>query len=246
MNIEHQLNSARTAVRRMAEELRPTWDLPITWFQDMMISEVFGYLLRGRIKHDRYQKPCSFNGLWNDVLDAKLSVSFVDNGKYMYNEFYVSMDNISYHIEERNEQGWHAEPSLNNTSRLNIPSRARLSSESFIRFIDEFNMVVPMIRAEAEDLHAEVAKREFTDTILLMSIESVITDALRDTEIPFSYELKNGGVVFRFRLKGHTGLRVRIPAEEYTSRILELPALLNNPEEGMREYGKDFRYERLK
>lgn len=246
MNIEHQLKTARTSVRKQAEELLSTWDLHITWFQDMMVAEVFGYLLKGRMKHDTYQKPCTFDELWDDVHKSKLVALYIDHGsKFLFNEFDVTMDNIGYHVEEWAEHRWHAEPSLHNINRQNLPGRIRLSSESFIRFMEEFNQVVPMIHSEATDLHVEVAKREFTDSILLQSLESIINDVLGNIDIPFSYELKNNGIVFRFWLRGHTGLRIRIPAEQYASRIIELPELLINPDAGIKRYGKDFRYERL-
>ena len=246
MNIEQQLKTARKAVRRQAEGLQNTWELPITWFQDFMVSEVFGYLLKGRMKHDSYQKPCSFNALWNDVLDAGHNALFNDKGKYFFNDFYVTLSNIKYHIEEWPENGWHAEPAISNISRNNIPGYVRLSSESFIRFMEEFDQVIPMIHAEAEILHSEVAKKEYTDNILLSSLESIVDEALRETDITYSYELKNSDIIFRFWLQGHTGLRVRIPSEQYATRIMELPTLLKNPEEGIKKYGKDFRYERLK
>lgn len=246
MNIERQLKTARKAVRRQAEALQNTWELPITWFQDIMVSEVFGYLLKGRMKHDAYQKPCSFNALWNDVLDAGHNAFFNDNGRYSFNDFYVTLSNIKYHIEEGPELRWYAVPVTSNIFTINIPGPVRLSSESFIRFMEEFDQVVPMIHAEAEILHSEVAKKEYTDNILLTSLESLVDEALRETDITYSYELKNSDIIFRFWLQGHTGLRVRIPSEQYATRIMELPSLLKKPEEGIKKYGKDFRYERLK
>lgn len=247
MYIKNQLRTARNTVRKQAEELQYTWDLSLNWFRDSMIAEVFGYLLKGRIKHDAAQKPDTFYSLWSDVEQSKIVATFVDHGsKFLFNEFNVSMNNINYIIEERPDHEWHARPAALNISLRSIPSRVRLSSDSFIRFMEEFNSIVPLINDEAADLHKELSKKEITENIFLLSLESFVDDTLSSIDIPYSYELKNDGLVFRFWLRGHTGLRVRIPIEQYASRIKELPELVVNPEKGIIKYGKDFRYERLK
>ena len=247
MDIKNQLRTARNSIRKQAEELQYTWDLSVNWFRDMLVAEVFGYLLKGRIKHDAYQKPDKFNGLWSDVERSNIAATFVDHGsKYLFNEFDVSMEHINYIIEERPNHEWYAEPAVLNISRRNIPSRVRLSSDSFIRFMREFNSVVPLINDEAADLHTEFSKKGITESILLLSLDSIVHDTLGNVDFPHSYELKNDGVIFRFWLCGHTGLRVRIPIEQYASRIKELPELVMNPDKGIIKYGRDFRYERLK
>ncbi len=242
MNIENQLRSARNAVRLEAEG-QQVFELPITWFEDMISLKVFDYLLKGRIKHDSYQKPDTFGALLCNLEKSNLEFSCMRR-KNTLGEIMVYMHNINYRITDWS-QVFCVELDLNNVHR-GFPHRARLSSESIIRFMREFDRVVPLIHQEAKALHIELAKQKLSNSILSQSLTSIINEALGTIGIPFYYELKNGGIVFRFFLRGHTGLRVRIPADQYATRILELPMLLKNPEVGIRKYGKNFRYERRK
>ena len=251
MTIDKQLQTARTVVMRLALELQNTWSLPQGWFQDMMIQEVFGFLLRGRIKYDTYRRPASFDELWSDVLHADMAVEYNDHGGtgFLFEEFRISLQNLTYVVEECSNQKWSIEPDLGSYTHYfpgyHYISRVRLSSDSVLRFLHEFDGIVPMINTAAGCLFDEMAKNNLINTIMETSLD-VLEGSLDAAGIRYCCELRAKDIVIRCKICGHTGIRTRIPAEQYVSRIQELPCLISNPEEGIRKYGKDFRYERLK
>ena len=246
MKIDAQLKTAARSILRQVHMLPSTWPLSRMWFRDIMTDEVFGYLLQGRIRHDAHLKPCTFQELWSALRHTEMNYEFRPGGSYLADEFSVHLDNLEYVVWERTGGSWHAEPVVSNSTRIHIPASVRLTAESFLRFLEEFEEAVPFIYKAADDLDTAVARERTVDVILENSLEAVLADTFDAVGIRYTWEYRNEDLIFRFPVQGHSGIRVRIPVTEFAARIQELPALLADPEEGIRRYGKDFRYERMK
>ena len=246
MKIDAQLKTAARSVMRQVHLLPLTWPLSRMWFRDMMVSEVFGSLLKGRILHDAHLKSDSFQEVWSALRYTDIPYEYRAGGRFLSDEFFVRLENMEYAVWERVSGSWHAEPMVGNQRRIHIPSSVRLGAESFLRFLREFDAVVPAIHAAADGLDADVARERTANVILERSLEAVLSSTLDAAGIRYSWEYRNEDLIFRFPVQGRTGIRVRIPVAEFAVRIGELPVLLADPEEGKRRYGKDFRYERLR
>ncbi len=245
MRIDAQLRTAQRSVTKLVHMLPSTF-LSRTWFRDMMTDEVFGYLLQGRIRHDAHLEPCTFQELWGALRDTDMRYEFQPGGRWLSDQFAVRLPNLEYWVWERGEGAWHAEPLVKNSRRVHIPRSVRLPAESFLRFLEEFDEAVPVIHDAADRLDLAIARERTADVILEHSLEAVLSSTLDAAGIRYSREYRNEDIIFRFPVQGHAGIRVRIPVTEFAARIRELPELLADPDEGIRRYGTDFRYERMK
>lgn len=245
MKIDRQLESARKAVKREAKDL--PFDLPITWYCEMMTGYVFMYLIKARIRHDRGQ-GCSYDKVMNLAKSYNLSVHpYTKTNPWSYNEFSIKMENMAYQISERDDS-WTAFPILSVYPHDYYYGFAvgYISADSFLRFLSEFDSVISEINRAATALHLEMAKKRTSESILLSTIQLLMEEHLEEAGISYEYQLRDDGVVIWMPLRKKICIRTRIPAQDIGSRIPELPSLFANPDKGMEKYGKDFRYERYR
>lgn len=223
------------------------WCVTERWFQEMMAGFVYLYLLRGRIKHDR-EAGCVYHELLDAALAKRINCVQVRSPvRWQTGHAVIRMDNLNYRICELVDGGWEALPEMDyHPDDWYYFTYGKISADSYLRFLEEFDAVVPEIMEAGSRLYMETMQDEKSDAILISLVENLMEEHLDKAGIAYEYQFTEDAVVVRMRLQGKICIRARIPAGDVSARIAELPSLLADPEEGMRKYGRNFRYEKYR
>ena len=248
MNIENQITSAKKDIARHFRKCG--WvGASQAYYDEAMIHYLFGALLNGRESHDK-AAPCSYYRV-KAAAENDRNTSMVVYGafpKFFYEQFDVTKPNLTYEIHCTVGDSWYAHPDTPSDAQFyNLPPHTlRVSPESFLSFLGEFDALVPAIRQAAADLRTELLATRLSGDIRHITADSLIGGHLTPKGIGVQVSYLNDDIILRHRLSGRMTVRVRIPFKDAHARIPELPDLFSHPEEGMRRYGRDFRLEKAR